>query len=73
MASPTSKYLYLEPKVKTKTAITGVLVLIVITVIIMNYLHIYLNWNTVKCRVENIYLAYITGAINKKWKEDCIK
>ncbi len=64
-------YLYLEPKVKTKTAITGVLVLILITVIIMNYLHIYLNWNikTVACKTSNIYLAYITGTMDKWWEE----
>lgn len=65
-------YLYLKPEPTIKTGITGVLIIILIAILAMNYLHIYLNWNeyTVRCRVENVYLAYITGNM-KSWWEKC--
>jgi hypothetical protein len=65
-------YLYVKPEPTIKTGITGVLIIILIAILAMNYLHIYLNWNeyTVRCRVENIYLAYITGNM-KSWWEKC--
>jgi hypothetical protein len=65
-------YLYVKPEPTIKTGITGVLIIILIAILAMNYLHIYLNWNeyTVRCRVENVYLAYITGNM-KSWWEKC--
>jgi hypothetical protein len=67
-------YLYLEPVTKSKTAITGALLLIIITALIINYIHIYLNWGnkTVKCKAENIYIAYIMGIMDH-WKKTCVK
>lgn len=68
-------YLYLKPEPTIKTGITGVLIIILIAILAMNYLHIYLNWNeyTVRCRVENVYLAYITGNMKSWWKKCGIK
>lgn len=65
-------YLYLQPEPTIKTGITGVLIIILIAILAMNYLHVYLNWNeyAVGCRVENIYLAHITGNM-KSWWEKC--
>jgi hypothetical protein len=65
-------YLYLQPEPTIKTGITGVLIIILIAILAMNYLHIYLNWDVyaVKCKVENVYLAYITGNM-KNWWEKC--
>ncbi len=64
-------YLYLKPEPTIKTGITGVLIIMLIAILAMNYLHIYLNWNeyTVRCRVDNIYLAYITGNMKSWWKK----
>lgn len=75
MSSAAPKYLYLEPTVKTKSAVTGVLLIILLTVVAMNYLNIYLNWDakTVQCRVENIYLAYITGNMKSWWQKCGVK
>ena len=66
-------YLYLKPEPTIKTGITGVLVIILIAILAMNYIHIYLNWDvyTVRCRVENMYLAYLTGNI-KSWWDKCV-
>jgi len=68
-------YLYVKPEPTIKTGITGVLIIILIAILAMNYLHIYLNWNeyTVRCRVENIYLAYITGNMKSWWRKCGIK
>ena len=68
-------YLYLKPEPTIKTGITGVLIIILLAILAMNYLHIYLNWNeyTVRCRVENVYLAYITGNMKSWWKKCGIK
>ena len=64
-------YLYVKPEPTIKTGITGVLIIILIAILAMNYLHIYLNWNeyTVRCRVDNVYLAYITGNMKSWWRK----
>ena len=69
-----ASYLYIEPVVTTKSGITGVLFIILLTVAIMQYLHIYLNWNSkaIKCKVENMYIAYITGNISP-WFRTCVQ
>jgi hypothetical protein len=66
-------YLYLEPKTTMKRGITGVLLIIVLTIVAMNYINIYLNWDekSVQCNVDNIYLAYITGNMNA-WGKKCL-
>ena len=67
-------YLYLEPIIQTKSAVTGLLFIILITFFIMQYVHTYLNWNTktIQCKSDNLYIAYITGNVNKWWKK-CVK
>lgn len=69
-----ASYLYLEPKIKTKSAISGVLFIILLTVVIMQYAHIYLNWSNeqVQCKTDNMYIAYLTGNI-ETWVEKCVK
>jgi hypothetical protein len=66
-------FFYLKPEPTFKTGITMVLVIILITVLAINYIHIYLNWNidSVKCRVDNLYLAYITNNM-KDWNKKCV-
>lgn len=69
-----TSYLYIEPVITTKSGITGVLFIILLTVAIMQYLHIYLNWNSksVKCKIDNMYIAYITGNISP-WFKTCVQ
>ncbi len=64
-------YLYIEPTIKSKINILYVLIIIVFTVILMNYIHIHLNRDEkfIKC---NMYISYITGNI-KNWWEKCKK
>ena len=68
-------YLYIKPEPTIKTGITGVLLIILIAILAMNYLHIYLNWDeyTVRCNLNNIYLAYITGNMKSWWKKCGVK
>jgi hypothetical protein len=67
-------YIYIEPQSKYKTGVTLVLLIIVLAFIIMQYYHIYINWNdkTIKCKTDNMVIAYITGNINK-WMKDCVR
>ena len=69
-----ASYLYLEPTIKTKSAVSGVLFIILITVAIMQYVHIYINWDKkqVQCKLDNISIAYLTGNI-ETWLEKCVK
>jgi|UniRef100_A0A6C0F4E8 hypothetical protein len=70
-----NSYLYIEPNIsKYKTGVTLVIAIILIAVLIMQYMHIYVNWDdrTVKCKTDNMYIAYITGNI-EKWMEDCVR
>ena len=69
-----ASYLYLEPTIRTKSAVSGVLFIILITVAIMQYVHIYLNWDIkqVQCKTDNIYIAYFTGNISEWWA-NCAK
>ena len=64
-------YLYLKPEPTFKTGITGILLIILITTLSMNYLHLYLNWENqnIKCRVGNMYIAYITGSFTSWWEK----
>ena len=66
-----TSYVYLEPTIRTKSAISGILFIIVITYIIMQYIHIYLNWSnkSVQCKLDNLYITYFTGNISKWWKK----
>ncbi len=68
-----TSYLYIEPVATTKSGLTGLLFIILLTVAIMQYLHIYLNWNSnaVKCKLDNLYIAYITGNISP-WFKTCV-
>jgi hypothetical protein len=67
-----AKYAYIEPESIYKTGATLVIIIILITFLIMQYMYIYTNWNdvNVKCKTENVFIAYITGNINK-WVSDC--
>jgi len=64
-------YLYLKPEPTFKTGITGILLIILITTLSMNYLHLYLNWENpnIKCRVDNMFIAYITGSFASWWEK----
>ena len=70
-----ASYLYLEPTIKTKSAVSGILFIILLTVAIMQYIHIYLNWSTktIQCKLDNLYIAYFTGNISKWWKKCAAK
>ena len=67
-------YLYLEPTNKTKSTLTGIVFILLITVMAMYYVHIYINWTTqtIQCRLDNLYLAYFTGNISEWWTK-CAK
>lgn len=67
-------HVYIEPQSKLKSGVTMVIVIILITFLIMQYLHIYINWNdkSIKCKTDNIAISYIIGNIDR-WVKDCVK
>ena len=66
--------IYIEPQSKLKSGITMVIAILVITYLIMQYLHIYIKWSdkSIKCKTDNMFIAYLTGNM-KQWIKKCVK
>ncbi len=68
-----NKFTYLEPKLKTTSVILVLFIIFITAWFIMYYLHIYTNWDSIKCRSGAFYVAPIFGKDSKKTLDECIK
>ena len=69
----TNKFYYLEPKLKTTSILLVIFIIFFTYWFIMYYLHIYTNWDSIKCKSGAFYVAPLFGKDSKKTLDECIK
>ncbi len=70
---PKLKYIYLEPKIKASSVFLVISIVLIFAFIILKWNYIYVNWEDVKCKNNNFYIAPIFGKDSEKTFLECTK
>lgn len=70
---PKLRYIYLEPKIKASSVFLVITIIVIFAFIILKWNYIYSNWEDVKCKNNNFYIAPLFGQDSAKTFSDCTK
>ena len=70
---PISKFIYLEPKIKASSVSLVIIIIGIFAFIILKWNYMYNNWEDIKCKSSNFYIAPIFGKDSSQTFTECTK
>lgn len=71
--SPSQKFVYLEPQIKTTSVIFVLIIIAFFYWVIYQYNYVLKNWEDVKCKNGNFYVATLYGKNKEETIKECTK